>query len=221
MRILAEPVGCSAGAPFARPDSPARGVSISNAGELSTWQLTKLHEQVQAATSTAERLVAGRDKRDLSVRRHSTAWSVSECLDHLTQTAYTFLPAIADTVTHAPRLATNQSFRTGVLAELLIRHLEPPYRIRVKALPQLMPQRTEFADAWSAFLEAQSQFSQTVRSSDGFAIDRVKITCPIYARVHYNAYGALRMLVAHERRHLWQIQQILGALDRTEHQAES
>jgi hypothetical protein len=99
---------------------------------------------------------------------------------------------------------------------LLIRHLEPPYRIRVKALSQLMPQRTEFDDAWPAFLEAQSQFSETLRSSDGFAIDRVKITCPIYARVSYNAYGALRMLVAHERRHLWQIERILGTLDRSQ-----
>jgi hypothetical protein len=28
----------------------------------------------------------------------------------------------------------------------------------------------------------------------------------------YNGYGAFRILAAHERRHLWQMQQILAAL---------
>jgi len=221
MRMLAEPVGCSAGAPVARPHLAVPQSLVSTPREISTRQLAKLQEQVHAATSTAERLVAGRNKRELTARRDSNSWSVAECLDHLTQTAYTFLPAIAETVALAPRLAANQSFRTGLLAQLLIRHLEPPYRIRVKALPQLMPQRSEFDDAWPAFLKAQSQFSETLRASDGFAIDRMTITCPIYARVHYNAYGALRMLVAHERRHLWQIERILGTLDRAEDRAAS
>jgi rubrerythrin len=36
----------------------------------------------------------------------------------------------------------------------------------------------------------------------------------VYARFRYNVYGALRMLAAHERRHLWQIERILKTLDR-------
>jgi tRNA isopentenyl-2-thiomethyl-A-37 hydroxylase MiaE len=37
------------------------------------------------------------------------------------------------------------------------------------------------------------------------------VKSPVYGRFNYNVYGALRMLAAHERRHLWQIQQILKA----------
>jgi hypothetical protein len=220
MRILADPVGCTAGAAVARPNSRALEALNSNTSfatnQISTQQLATLEEQVQAASRAAGQLVAGRDKAELSVRHTTNSWSVAECLDHLTQTANTFLPAISETVTQAPRLAKNQSLRTGILAQLVIRHLEPPYRVRVKALPQLMPKRTEFDNAWPAFLDSQSQFAETVRYSHGFAIDRVNITCPVYARLSYNAYGALRMLVAHERRHLWQIEQILARLDRIE-----
>jgi hypothetical protein len=41
----------------------------------------------------------------------------------------------------------------------------------------------------------------------------VRVESPVYARFSYNVYGALHMLTAHERRHLWQIEQILKALD--------
>jgi hypothetical protein len=39
------------------------------------------------------------------------------------------------------------------------------------------------------------------------------VQSPVYARLRYNVYGALRMLAAHERRHLWQIERILKTLD--------
>jgi hypothetical protein len=35
----------------------------------------------------------------------------------------------------------------------------------------------------------------------------------VYARFSYSVYGALLMITAHQRRHLWQIEQILKALD--------
>jgi hypothetical protein len=36
----------------------------------------------------------------------------------------------------------------------------------------------------------------------------------VYARISHNVYGAFCMLIAHERRHLWQITEILRNLDR-------
>jgi hypothetical protein len=78
----------------------------------------------------------------------------------------------------------------------------------------LVPQEKNFEPAWSAFEESQSRLSESVLSATGLAIDKVKVQCPAYARITYNVYGAFRMLIAHERRHLWQIEQILKALDR-------
>ena len=54
---------------------------------------------------------------------------------------------------------------------------------------------------------------KTIHSAIGLAVDQVRVKSPVYGRFSYNVYGALRMLAAHERRHLWQIQQILKALD--------
>jgi hypothetical protein len=80
-------------------------------------------------------------------------------------------------------------------------------------LAPLVPRQHDFTSAWGAFQESQAQLANTISSAAGLAIDQVRVKSPVYARFSYNVYGALRMLTAHERRHLWQIEQILEALD--------
>jgi DinB superfamily len=179
---------------------------------VSLFQLASLLEQVQCATQAAKKLVLGRSANDLTSTLEPGSWSATECLDHLARTTRSFLPAISKAVSAAPKLTTNRPFRIGTIALLLIRNLEPPYRLRYKVLPQLVPQEKNFEAAWSLFEESQSRLSQSVLSATGLAIDKVKVQCPVNAHVTYNAYGAFRMLAAHQRRHLWQMEQILKAI---------
>jgi hypothetical protein len=179
----------------------------------STFQLASLLEQFHRAAREANKLVLGREADDLTSRSAPGSWSATECLDHLARTTLSFLPAISRAVANAPELTTNRALRTGTIASLLLRNLEPPYRLRYKVLPDLAPQERNFAAAWSSFAQSQSQLSETVQSAAGFAIDKVNVPCPLCAHVTYNAYGAFRMLAAHQRRHLWQMEQILKGLD--------
>jgi hypothetical protein len=100
------------------------------------------------------------------------------------------------------------------MARLFVRNLEPPYRLRFKVLRQLAPQEQSFKAAWRDFVESQSDLPEVVYCATGRAIDEMKIKAPVYARIRYNIYGALCILVAHQRRHLWQVEQIVKALDR-------
>lgn len=192
------------------PLHPAIANSESGA---SFSQLGSLLEQFRCVTREARKLVLGRSIQDLTRKSEPESWSIAECLDHLARTTGSFLPAISRAVATAPTLTTKRPLRTGTLASVLIRHLEPPYRLRYKVIPQLVPQETDFEAAWSAFEESQSSLSETLCSATGLAIDKVKVPCPVCVHVTYNAYGAFRMLAAHQRRHLWQVQQILAALD--------
>jgi len=190
-------------------------IDVRAPGQTSLVQLSALVEQTQAATRAAQKLVLGRESVDLTWRQEPGSWSVAECLDHLAQTTRAFLPAIATAVAAAPRLSTNRSLQTGAVALLFIRHLEPPYRLRYKVLSQLAPRCKDFEAAWNGFVESQAQLSEAICSAAARAIDRVRIKSPVYGRISYNVYGAFRILAAHERRHLWQAQQILKALDQT------
>ena len=179
----------------------------------SAGQLEAVLNQANHATLKARDLVAGRCQSALTTSLESASWSVAQCLDHLAQTANAFIPAISSATARAPHLTTNRALRTGALTRLFIRNLEPPYRLRFKVLTPLVPLRRDFDSAWSAFETAQVKLAETIRSAAGLAIDQVKVESPVYARFNYNVYGALRTLTAHERRHLWQIEQILKALD--------
>lgn len=180
---------------------------------IATRQLNNVFDQIENATATAKALLSGRSHDDLQVSPNAASWSVAQCLDHLAQTTKAFVPAITDAIAHAPRLSTNRALRTGALTQLFIRSLEPPYRLRFKVLAPLVPRQHDFNSAWSTFLESQRELAETIRCATGLAVDQVKIESPVYARFSYNIYGAFRMLAAHERRHLWQIDQILVSLE--------
>ena len=179
---------------------------------ISAGQLDTVLRQAQNVTLEAKTLVAGYSQIDLTTRLESGSWSVAQCLDHLAQTTNAFLPALRSAIARAPRLTTNRALSTGALTRLFIRNLEPPYRIRFKVPAPLAPRQHDFNSAWGAFQESQAQLAKTIRSAAGLAIDQVRVESPVYA-LSYNVYGALRMLTAHERRHLWQIEQILETLD--------
>jgi hypothetical protein len=192
---------------------PLHPVIADSESSASFSQLGSLLEQFQCATREAKKLVLGRSAHELTRRLERESWSTTECLDHLARTTGSFLPAISRAVAAAPKLTTKRPLRTGAIALLLIRNLEPPYRLRYKVIPQLVPRNTDFDAAWRAFEESQSRLSETLCSATGLAIDKVKVPCPVCTHITYNAYGAFRMLAAHQRRHLWQVQQILAALD--------
>lgn len=192
---------------------PRLGLVQAGAVAASTRQFEAILQQIEDATRKAKALSAGGTQADLTTSLEANSWSVAQCLDHLAQTTNAFLPAISAAIGRAPRLSSNRRLRTGALTKMLIRNLEPPYRLRFKALKAIVPQRHDFASAWNAFEESQLRLAETIQSAVGLALDEVRIESPVYARVNYNLYGALRMLAAHQRRHLWQIEQILQALD--------
>lgn len=180
---------------------------------ISLRQQVRVAHQIRQATWDAAALLSGRDNADLLVRLKPQSWCVAECLDHLTQTTRAFLPAISEAIARAPKLRTNRRLRTGLIPSLFIRSLNPPYRIRFKVLPQLVPQTLSSEEAWSGFTLSQSELLATLSSAAGLAIDRVAVKSPVYARISYNIYGVFRMLAAHQNRHVWQIGQILKELD--------
>jgi hypothetical protein len=180
---------------------------------ISAGQLDTVLKQIEEVTLRAKKLLAGRSQTDLTSSVESASWSVAQCLDHLAQTTNAFIPAISSAIARAPRLTTNRALRTGALTRVFIRNLQPPYRRRFKVPAPLVPRQHEINSAWDAFEKSQAQLAKTIRSAAGLAIDQVRVESPVYARFSYNVYGALRMLTAHEFRHLWQIEQVLKQLD--------
>jgi len=54
------------------------------------------------------------------------------------------------------------------------------------------------------FIETNARLDALMIRASGLATATVKVASPFNAKVKYNVYAALRIVLVHARRHLWQ-----------------
>ena len=174
-------------------------------------QLSRLKQEYLDARERARRLGEGLDAAAWAARPSDRQWSIGECLIHLNVTSEHYLPLIDDALREgrAKGLAGTGPFRRGLIGWTLETLLEPPYRIRLKTSPVFVPVKVEpMADVLERFDEYQTQLLARIDRSAGLALDRLTVVSPFDGRVRYNVYVAFRLVVVHQRRHLWQAEQV-------------
>ena len=65
------------------------------------------------------------------------------------------------------------------------------------------------------FERLQGDLSDRIRSASGLDLNELRIGSPFNARLSYNVYAAFCILLAHERRHLWQAERAVRATSPT------
>jgi hypothetical protein len=177
-------------------------------------QLDAVVRELEDARERAHRLARGLDAATWTRRPPGGGWSVSECVQHLTLSSEAFLGRLQDAVTEARAkgLAAKAPYRLDVLGRLLCWMLEPPYRLRVKTSPPFVPgAQAPVTEVLGEFDRWQEALVACVRSAEGLAIDRVRVASPFGARARYSVYSSFRIIPVHQRRHLWQAEQLLRA----------
>lgn len=140
------------------------------------------------------------------------SWSVGACLEHLNATSRAFLPLLQSAIqsAHEQNLPANRPYRRDAMGWLLCRMNEPPVRIKIRTKktfdPPVVGDRDDVLRQFGSF---QFELFRLINEASGRAIDRVKIPSPFDPRVRYNVYSAFLLIAAHQRRHLWQAEQIL------------
>jgi hypothetical protein len=105
--------------------------------------------------------------------------------------------------------------KMDVLGRVLRWFLEPPIRQRVKTSAPFVPRAVRAKnEAFGEFAMLQSRLTDLINAARGVNLRKVKIVSPFDKRVRYNAYSAFRIVVAYQRRHLWQAEQAVAALRR-------
>src|SRR5947199_5391377 len=170
--------------------------------------------QIAAVKAEAQRLLAGRSGAEFNRRPAAGRWSAAECLDHL-NAVRKVLPAIDRAITNAAArgLRSDGPFRYGWFARWMIRSFEPPPRRRFRNPKLLEPAHEPLSpDAvLREFLSLRDALTRRVRQADGLDLQRAIVVSPVslFFRMPLGRYFAF--LLAHDRRHLWQARQALGA----------
>lgn len=174
-------------------------------------QLAELRLEIETASHKAISIGKGLSPAQLAQRPQPDKWSIADCLTHLNITSKEYVTLLSAAIEGAPRNIPSSArpFKIGLMGKLFKWTLEPPPRFRTRTPAKFQPISLPPQDnALFMFLNLQEQLTAIVVRADGVAIDHIKVQSPFSRRMKYNVFAALNIVMAHERRHLWQAEQV-------------
>jgi hypothetical protein len=176
------------------------------------------HLQNLQARAHENRVLAQDLLRDLSPSQLAwnpapKSWNALEVLDHINNAAEKYFAGIRQTIeqTRARALRDSGAFRPGFLQGRFIQMLEPKPGARALPAPgRFVPQKRHEADCAvrDRFFENADALQQLLGEADGLHLSKVRFASPVTPLLRFNLGEAFWLLVAHENRHLLQIQRI-------------
>jgi hypothetical protein len=145
-------------------------------------------------------------------------WSIGECVAHLTLTNERYIPILAESADAAPFHGEDDDapvkpMKRDLTGWLLTKMMEPPVRFRMRTAPAFIPGGSEpRARGLAAFDASQSALLHQVEALDGMDLTTLRVISPFNASLRYSVWSALHILAAHQRRHLWQAEQLRDKL---------
>jgi hypothetical protein len=174
-----------------------------------------LEKQLNQATARAWALVSSTDGRLFTVRPAPSSWSAAEGISHLSISSDQYLAPLRSAIdtARAKNLRVKRPPKMDLLGRVLKWFLEPPIRKRLDTPARFVPKSVRAkAEAFGEFATLQSKLTELLQEMKGLDLNRMKIVSPFDKRLRYNGYSAFQILVAHQRRHLWQAEQAVAAL---------
>ncbi len=175
--------------------------------------LERTSSEFTEAGARLHRLAETVDSSGWSRRAAAGGWSIDECVAHLTLTNERYIPVLVEAIDAAPVMSDPPMPLKQDLAGRMLRWMmEPPVRFKLPTSPSFQPPSSAGRSATLARFESvQARLTDLIREMDGLDVSRVRIASPFNDKLRYSAYSALRIIVAHERRHLWQAERVRDA----------
>jgi hypothetical protein len=176
--------------------------------------IAMLITEVDANLSHAESITHGLTREQFQWRPQPGQWSIVENFAHLNVTNGFALGAIENGIAKGRAKKGEGPFQYGFLARKFIASQEPPVKKKFKAPKAFLPPSDIDPDAALAeFRRKSGDLKRLAREADGLHLARVKIEMPalpavLRAIVKMPLGGQFLLTTTHDRRHLWQAEQI-------------
>ena len=142
------------------------------------------------------------------------SWSVAQCIEHLTVTNSLYVTAIRQAVDDAERhrMAPSTTVKLGLWARFFVWNMEPPPKLKLRARAQITsnPKRTR-GELWLAFTHAEERVRRLMIESAGIDVNRTRFANPLLPGTRFSIGVGFMIVLAHNRRHLWQAQRVCEA----------
>ena len=168
-------------------------------------------EEIRYIRQDVAAIVADLDEGRFTWRPAPDRWSIGECFEHLNLTAAAFIPAIDATIEDARTrsLRSEGPFVYPLFERLFVASNEPPPRRRFRAFRAYRPPACLSPDTvMSAFSSWQDRLVERVKGADGLDLRRARRRSPILPIMKWSLGTMFALVLAHERRHIWQARQV-------------
>jgi hypothetical protein len=174
-------------------------------------ELEEHRRQFERIKIEAKELTEGLTEAQFNWRPAPDAWSIQECLGHLTIVGHWEVRAIERAVDEgrARGLTGTGPFSYGPVERFIIGMTQPPVRQKLPAPKRFVPLHGQPITAvLPTFLHVQSQFIHQIERAAGLDLSRVKVATPISRILRLSLGAMLAQAAAHERRHMDQARRV-------------
>jgi DinB superfamily len=143
------------------------------------------------------------------------SWSMVQCLLHLAQMNRVYSTPIHEAVANADTAepAPERIIAPGWFGSWFIRSMEPPVRTRMKSPRSIVPDghARDPQEVLSDFLASHQPVRALAEAASRVEVNKVRFKNPFLSVLRFTVGTGLLIINAHDRRHLWQANQIKNA----------
>jgi DinB superfamily len=167
--------------------------------------------ELERQSTQARELASGLSETALNWQPNGgKSWSIAQCLDHLVIMNRMYVKTLQDAVADnedqlEPRKRPIQP--SGWATRLFICYEEPPPKIKLPAPKKIAPPSQLTGAVVNEFCALQKEFVDFMREWGEADLGDLKVKDPLFP-LHLAADTELLIIAAHNRRHLWQAEQV-------------
>jgi DinB superfamily len=173
------------------------------------YETGSMSRQIDESRQRAHELVSGLTAEQIARRSDPGKWSIAECLAHLNITAATVQKIMQRGIEQAKQQKRfgEGPFSIGPKGRLLMWIAEPPPKFRIRAPKNVQPPAAidDPQQLLPAFMKAQDEWERLMRVQEGLDLAKIKVGQGIF---RMRLAAALPWMMAHQRRHLLQAENV-------------
>ncbi len=142
------------------------------------------------------------------------SWSIAQCLEHLAVGNTVYGKGIAGglAAARARGLTGGGPIASTVFGRLFVNSMEPPVKRRMRAPSKILPPPgMTREEIMRLFREAHARIREQIRAAAGIDVNRATFVNPFIRIVRMRVGTAFRVITAHDRRHVWQAENVRNA----------
>ena len=180
--------------------------------DYAVLSLTDVRHEIDEIAREAQSTFGGLDEPQLNWRPDATRWSVAQCFEHLLTANRLMLRSAEDALDETRPRSVWQRLPVlpGVLGRVMIRSQAPNGARKYTAPSKARPTTSAIApDVIDRFVARHQDAATWVQSLEERRAARAIMTSPFLRVVTYSVLDGLRLVVAHDRRHLEQARRVM------------